>query len=112
MITREDVERIVNAAFDSVGDRWYEPWEWQDTEALPEGHREWTPEAIEAYAQGMRERAVEAALAAMQPVKCTRERPWDKKTLPVEHTDAQFVGDTQMLECPHCGHCWSLGPDV
>ena len=43
---------------------------------------------------------------------CTKGAPWDKKTLPVTHADAKFVDDSGLLECPNCGHCWSLGPDV
>ena len=47
-----------------------------------------------------------------EPVHCTKEHPWDNKTLPVVHDDAKFVDDTQLLLCPICGYCWSLGPDV
>ena len=47
-----------------------------------------------------------------QKVQCTKENPWDKKTLPVLHVDGDFVGDTDWLHCPNCGHSWSMGPDV
>lgn len=43
---------------------------------------------------------------------CTKDSPWDKKTLPVIHVDADFVDDSNFLKCPNCGHSWSLGPDV
>jgi uncharacterized protein YbaR (Trm112 family) len=46
--------------------------------------------------------------------RCTKETPWDKKTLPVLHVDAKFSedSDSDILVCPNCGHAWSLGPDV
>lgn len=45
-------------------------------------------------------------------MNCTKETPWDKVTLPVIHEDAKFVGDTELLLCPNCEYCWSIGPDV
>jgi len=47
-----------------------------------------------------------------EQLACTKEHHWDKKTLPVIHVDADFVDDTNLLNCPNCGHTWSLGPDV
>lgn len=44
--------------------------------------------------------------------ECAPEKPWDKKTMPILHVEGDFVGDTEMLQCPVCGHTWSLGPDI
>lgn len=46
--------------------------------------------------------------------RCTKETPWDKKTLPVLHVDAKFSddSDSDIFVCPNCGYSWSLGPDV
>jgi hypothetical protein len=44
--------------------------------------------------------------------KCTKEQPWDGKTLPVLHVEADFIDDSNTLLCPVCKYCWSLGPDV
>jgi hypothetical protein len=45
--------------------------------------------------------------------KCTKDLPWDGKTLPVLHVDADFLEDfNDLLRCPNCGHQWSIGPDV
>jgi hypothetical protein len=43
---------------------------------------------------------------------CTKENPWDNRSLPVLHIDGDFVDDTNILVCPNCGHSWSLGPDI
>lgn len=40
--------------------------------------------------------------------RCTKAHPWDKATVPVLHVDAQFVDDTGLMECPNCGHIWSV----
>lgn len=45
-------------------------------------------------------------------LRCTKEAPWDKRTLPVLHVDADFFEDSDLLVCPNCGHSWSIGPDV
>lgn len=55
---------------------------------------------------------VRAEFGLTKPVACTKEQPWDRKTLPIIHVDGDFVGDTDALKCPNCGHIWSLGPDV
>jgi hypothetical protein len=47
-----------------------------------------------------------------EKVTCTKDRPWDGKTLPVMHVDADFMDDTGTFKCPNCGYIWSLGPDV
>jgi hypothetical protein len=44
--------------------------------------------------------------------RCTKEKPWDKKTLPVLHVDGDFLDDLEILHCPNCDHYWSLGPDL
>jgi DNA-directed RNA polymerase subunit M/transcription elongation factor TFIIS len=45
---------------------------------------------------------------------CTKDHPWDKKTLPVIHVDAKFTDDDmgRFLHCPNCGHLWDIGPDL
>lgn len=46
-------------------------------------------------------------------VACTKDSPWDKKTIPVHHVDGDFLGDSdRLLHCPNCGHNWDIGPDV
>ncbi len=45
-------------------------------------------------------------------VKCTKERPWSGKTLPVMHVDADLVDDNRIFGCPNCGYHWDIGPDV
>lgn len=55
----------------------------------------------------------EFGLLKEEMIACTKDRPWDKKTLPVHHVDADYINDeTETLRCPNCGHLWSLGPDV
>jgi hypothetical protein len=45
--------------------------------------------------------------------KCTKESPWDGRTLPVMHVDGDFLEDfNDLLRCPNCGYQWSIGPDV
>jgi len=39
---------------------------------------------------------------------CTKDVPWDGMTLPVEHVDACFIDDTELIECPNCKYCWSM----
>ena len=55
----------------------------------------------------------ELGLLKQESIACTKEHPWDKKTLPVMHVNADYVDDeTELLGCPNCGYTWSLGPDV
>ena len=61
---------------------------------------------------GLPEKVVFPNFHPFDGVVCTKEHPWDKKTLPVTHSEADFVDDTDMLACPNCGYNWSLGPDV
>jgi hypothetical protein len=42
-------------------------------------------------------------------VRCTKATPWDGKTLPVLHEDAEFFGETSILVCPHCDLSWDVG---
>lgn len=49
-------------------------------------------------------------------VECTKENPWDHKTVPVRHHGAHEVpgsqrdgwpsGDTVQMKCDYCGHEW------
>jgi hypothetical protein len=54
----------------------------------------------------------EFGLLKQESIACTKDHPWDRKTLPIIHMDADFIDDENLLKCPNCGHCWSLGPDI
>lgn len=47
-----------------------------------------------------------------EEVDCTKERPWNGRTLPVMHVDADLVDDNRIFGCPNCGYHWDIGPDV
>jgi transcription elongation factor Elf1 len=57
---------------------------------------------------------VELGLIKEQVIACTKDSPWDKKTIPVHHVDGDFTDDDfgRFLSCPNCGHNWDIGPDV
>lgn len=67
-LSKEDVEKLVGVVFDSIGgDRWYEPWEWDDDVVLPEGFSNWEePGAVDTYFALMQERAVASVLLAFK----------------------------------------------
>lgn len=46
----------------SLGDIFYQPWEFKDMESLPEGFTEWTSDAIDAW---WNENSLEAAETAL-----------------------------------------------
>jgi hypothetical protein len=55
----------------------------------------------------------EVGILKQESIACTKGHPWDKKTLPVIHMDADYINDeTETLSCPNCRHIWSLGPDI
>lgn len=47
--------------------------------------------------------------------RCTKELPWDRKTVPVLHVDARADDEDpegSLMKCPNCGFAWSIGRDV
>lgn len=63
-LTRVQAEKVVRIVFDSIHDRFYEPWEWNDAESLPEGFESWGQEgAADAYFAELEEKAVMALLS-------------------------------------------------
>ncbi len=47
--------------------------------------------------------------------RCTKEFPWDGKTMPVLHVDARADEEDpegSFMKCPNCNLTWSIGRDV
>lgn len=62
-LTRKEAEAIVAIVLDSLHDKLYEPWEWNDMESLPNGFASWNEEgAAEAYIASLEATAVKNLL--------------------------------------------------
>lgn len=62
-LTRKEAEEIVAVVIDTLHNKLYEPWEWNDMASLPKGFSSWDEDgAVETYIEGLQAAAVKKLL--------------------------------------------------